>query len=196
MNQLKFFRVLGTALTLAIIGACSSSDSDDATSAPPVTIPEVTINTLVELTGSNKAAFPLTGSCSENTRAVVVSANTTITPLTQPTCQSNGWTTSLNLSTLTGNITISAHQVDGAGNTGNAPVKSIIVERQTFLHSQIAAGSHHACALTSEGGVKCWGRQASGRLGNNNANSANILYPTNVVGLDTDGTPRRRWCLE
>ena len=176
-------------VSASVQDAHGNTATQTASFAKDATLPVVTINTLVELTDSNKAAFPLTGTCSENTKAVVVSANTTITPLTQPTCASSEWATSLNLSTLTGNITISAHQVDGAGNTGNAPVKSIIIERKTFLHSQIAAGNQHSCALTSEGGVKCWGSQWSGYLGNNNANSANILYPTNVVGRNTDGNP-------
>ena len=176
-------------VSASVQDAHGNTATQTASFAKDATLPLVTINTLVELTDSNKAAFSLTGTCSENTKEVVVSANSAITPSTQPTCQSNGWTTSLNLSTLTENITISAHQVDGAGNTGNAPVKSILRERQTFLHSKIAAGISHTCALTSEGGVKCWGWQLTGRLGNNSVIDANILYPTNVVGRDTDATP-------
>ena len=151
-----------------------------------VIAPAVIINTLTGLTDANKAVFPLTGSCNENNSDVVVSANTTITPTPQPTCQSSGWTTNIDLSTLRGDITIRAYQIDAAGNRGDAPVKIILSKRKTFLHSKISSGRHHFCALSSEGGVKCWGRQLYGPLGNNSVASANILYPVDVVGPDTD----------
>ena len=176
------------SVSASVQDAHGNTATKTASLAKDATLPEVTINTLAELTNNNKAAFPLAGNCSENTKEVVVNANAAITPSPQPTCQSGGWATNLNLSTLTENITISAHQVDSAGNTGNAPVKRILVERKTFLHSKIAVGVSYACALTSEGGVKCWGWQKGGRLGNNSVDDASILYPVDVVGRNTDGT--------
>ena len=47
--------------------------------------------------------------------------------------------------------------------------------------SKIAAGSDHTCALTTEGGVKCWGRNSEGQLGDNSKTQR--LTPVNVVGL-------------
>ena len=44
---------------------------------------------------------------------------------------------------------------------------------------QISSGSHHSCALTSSGNVKCWGRGEFGQLGNNAL--ANKYYPVHVV---------------
>ena len=161
-----------------------------ASFAKDATPPEVTINTPAELTAANKATFPLTGSCNENNSDVVVSANTTILPATQPTCQSSAWTTSIDLSTLIStfkrDITIRVYQVDAAGNRGDAPVKVILRKRKTFLHSKIASGRYHSCALSSGGGVKCWGRQYWGLLGNNSLVNSSILYPVNVVGRDTN----------
>ena len=158
-----------------------------ASFAKDATLPEVTINTLTELTDANKATFPLTGSCNENEREVVVSANTTITPASQPTCGSSAWTTNIDLSTLStfkGDITIRAYQVDAAGNRGDAPVKIILGEGKTFLHSKISSGAFYSCALNSSGNVLCWGYGSYGRLGNNATD--NSSFPVQVVGPDTD----------
>jgi alpha-tubulin suppressor-like RCC1 family protein len=45
----------------------------------------------------------------------------------------------------------------------------------------IAAGADHACALTTAGGVKCWGGNYLGKLGDNT--NLERLTPVNVVGL-------------
>jgi len=49
--------------------------------------------------------------------------------------------------------------------------------------STIAAGSAHTCALTSVGGLKCWGNNSGGSLGNNS--NINSPVPVDVAGLNT-----------
>ena len=53
--------------------------------------------------------------------------------------------------------------------------------------SQISSGSSHTCALTTSGGVKCWGRGQYGRLGNDDTDDTDA--PVDVVASDGSSTP-------
>lgn len=82
---------------------------------------------------------------------------------------------------------------NGAGQLGT----SVAVTPSTYTPMQvqgltnvtaIAAGGDHTCALTRAGGVKCWGSNVYGQLGNNNGSGAStpIIVPQDVQGLTSE----------
>jgi uncharacterized protein (TIGR03437 family) len=70
----------------------------------------------------------------------------------------------------------------------NIPVQVLSLTGTSSLDgiAAVAAGEDHACALTSAGGVLCWGDPFNGELGNNAGHSAEI--PVQVSGLTSGVT--------
>ncbi|MCC5611035.1 putative Ig domain-containing protein [Nostoc sp. CHAB 5834] len=78
---------------------------------------------------------------------------------------------------------------DGSGQLGdggsftNSPVPADVVGLAGKVAS-VSAGGYHTCAVTTSGGVKCWGYDGQGQLGDDNA-LANKSIPVDVAGLSS-----------
>lgn len=70
----------------------------------------------------------------------------------------------------------------GDGTTEQRPT-AVGVGNLTSGMKAVVAGAYHACAITALDGVKCWGNNGSGELGNNWQGSRQ-LSPVDVIGLN------------
>ena len=69
---------------------------------------------------------------------------------------------------------------DGTGIDRELPTPVIGIDEPVV---SIVAGDYYACALTISGGVKCWGWNIYGQLGNGSTGITN--FPVDVVGLSS-----------
>ena len=73
-------------------------------------------------------------------------------------------------------------QLGIGGSSPAAQVTPVDVSGLSSGVMAIAAGAYHSCALTTAGAVLCWGRNASGQLGNSGGGSS--------IGAFLDGSPQ------
>ena len=72
--------------------------------------------------------------------------------------------------------------LQGNPSTSESPVPVDIVGLSSGV-AAVSVGGDHSCVLTSAGGVKCWGFNANGQLGNNSTEDSPV--PVDVVGLSS-----------
>ena len=73
----------------------------------------------------------------------------------------------------------------GNGTTTNQSTPTLVSGLSSGVSSISAKSDGHTCAVTQAGGVKCWGWQGDGRLGNGNVAGVSVSSPVQVSGLES-----------
>ncbi len=71
---------------------------------------------------------------------------------------------------------------DGTTTAASFPVSVVGLSSDVIA---LTAGAEHTCALLQSGGIKCWGGNLSGQLGD--GSQINRLIPVDVIGLGSSG---------
>ena len=172
---------MNIAVTTTITDEFNNTTTVSSSFSKDTIKPNVTLAALTTIGPSTVlTSYALSGTCSENGRVVSVSAEDQI-PSTLPTCTNNIWSTTMNISSLTDNISFIAFQADAANNLSPVAMRSHIksAHRISSIQQKMALASEHSCLVTDTGKVKCWGDNSFGRLGNNTQTSS--LTPVNVL---------------
>jgi|GEM_PF-1610345 len=177
--------VSGTLVTPATVGTCTITAAQAGNfgfSAAPMVTQSFSVVSGTQTITFGSLANVVIGAVPPPLNATASSgmavAYSTLTP---STCSVSG----LNISPIsTGSCSIMATQA------GNASVAAARAVTQSFeivavdvaaMPLSLATGAYHSCAVTSAGGVKCWGGNYSGQLGD--STTVDRLASVDVIGL-------------
>ena len=112
--------------------------------------PSITIGTLEVVKGSNETLYPVSGTCEGDKQVSgTISDGKTSVDFSAGACNSNAWSTSVNVSTLRdGLVTVNASQEDAAGNVGHATAQ--VVEKDVVA-PVVRIGSLDVISTSNEG---------------------------------------------
>jgi alpha-tubulin suppressor-like RCC1 family protein len=166
--------LLAVALVVTLLLAAPACQGGGPEATPSQTLPPKATRVTV-VTGSTQGLSGVRGTDSPtpvevaglSSRAASVAAGDLHTCVL--TTDGNIWCWGHNDMGQLGDATMkdSASPVEVAGLDGSA--------------TAVVAGNRHACALTREGGVKCWGSNSNGQIGDGTPNHK--AAPVDVVGL-------------
>lgn len=105
--------------------AGNSATQATATVVKDTIVPTVAITSSPSINNANKAAYVVSGTCSENSRTVSVSVGAVSS---SPTCTTNAWTATLNVTTVSDSATVSvtANHTDAAGNSATQASATVL----------------------------------------------------------------------
>ena len=172
--QRPFARAFALLAGLAFILTASHAALGQDVGAPPVHLPVVT--------GGSASPEPEVIESNIGPSTMLVALDSTALPLASVQAISSGGHHSCAL-TATGGVKCWGQNSYGQLGDGSPFIHSVAMDVSGLTSgvTAVTTGYSHSCALTDAGGVKCWGHNSFGQLGNGTLTTT--YSATDVIGL-------------